>query len=149
MIRRHASIALGGVLTLAAAIQLVPVRRANPPVTADVAAPAPIQTLLRRACYDCHSNETVWPWYSGIAPASWLVAHDVNDGRRALNFSTWSDYDRTTGAKKLKEAGDEIAEAEMPPWTYLLIHPEARLNGGERRQLQSWFAAQRDALARR
>ena len=63
----------------------MPVTRQNPPVTGDVTAPADVGGILRRACYDCHSHETVWPWYSRVAPASWLVAHDVDEGRGFIN----------------------------------------------------------------
>ena len=71
------------------AIQLVPVNRTNSPVQGDFRGSAEVVSVLRRACYDCHSNETTWPWYSRIAPVSWVIARDVNKGRAALNFSTW------------------------------------------------------------
>src|SRR5579885_1507659 len=80
-------------------MQLVPVRIANPPSRGDVAAPPEVEQTLRRSCYDCHSNQTQWPWYTRIAPLSWLVAHDVNAGRRQINFSQWSDYFPATRAK--------------------------------------------------
>ena len=73
-------------------IQFVPVQRTNPPITGEIKAPAEVMHILRKACYDCHSNETVWPWYSYIAPISWTVESDVKAGRSDLNFSEWSDY---------------------------------------------------------
>jgi len=89
--------------------------------------PSPqVSAVLERACRDCHSNRTVWPWYSGIAPASWLVAWDVNEGREHLNFSEWS----RRGAPKsgrLEAICAEAREGDMPPWRYTLLHPEARL----------------------
>ena len=84
------------VLTLVALlvlIQLIPVDTENPVVTAEVDAPTEVLEVLRRACYDCHSNETAWPWYTHVAPVNFLVAHDVEEGREHLNFSEWDRYD--------------------------------------------------------
>lgn len=120
------------------AMQLVPVDRTNPPAETEVPATAQVRSVLRRACYDCHSNETVWPSYSRIAPAAWLVAHDVHDGREELNFSTWNRYATEQQLKKLKKSGDEVAEGEMPPWMYLPLHPEARLSADDRALLRAW-----------
>jgi hypothetical protein len=93
-------------------IQFIPVPRTNPPVTSELQWDSPaIKELVRRACYDCHSNETVWPWYSYIAPMSWLVTHDVSEARRHMNFSQWNPGDLS---------GDQLAQAVtdgiMPPW---------------------------------
>ena len=120
------------------AIQLVPVSRTNPPVTAPVAAPPEVQALLKRACFDCHSHETVWPVQAYVAPISWLVAHDVEEGREELNFSAWDQVDRKKVAKKLPK---EVGEGEMPPWFYVLAHPSARLTEAERRTLSDWARA--------
>ncbi len=92
----------------------------------------------QRACYDCHSNETVWPWYSQIAPFSWLLAWDVQEGRKELNFSRWNRYSPKERAKKVKESWEEIEEGEMPPWFYLPLHPEARLSAEDRAVVQEW-----------
>ena len=136
--RRIAKWAIG-VLTIAfVAIQLVPVDRTNPPVETEVLATVEVRSILRRACYDCHSNETVWPWYSRIAPISWLVARDVHEGREELNLSTWNQYTAKQQLKKLKETWDEVAEGEMPPWTYLPLHPDARLSADDRAALRAW-----------
>jgi cytochrome c551/c552 len=87
--------------------------------------------LAKRACFDCHSNETVWPWYSKIAPVSWLVYRDVIEGRRRLNFSDWQNsYLRDSG-----EIASVINEGEMPPFQYLPMHPSARLSTAEKTQL--------------
>jgi hypothetical protein len=118
-----------------AAIQLVPVSRTNPPVTAPVAAPPEVQALLKRACYDCHSHETVWPAQAYLAPVSWLVAHDVSEGREELNFSAWDRVDRKKIAEKLPK---EVGEGEMPPWLYVVAHPTARLSDAERKILSGW-----------
>jgi hypothetical protein len=126
----------GAVLVLGA--QAFPIARTNPPVAGDVGAPADVGPLLRRTCYDCHSHETVWPWYSRIAPVSWLLAHDVGEGRRELNFSTWESYAPAKRRKLLRESAEELAEGAMPPWSYALVHPEARLTADERVRLEAW-----------
>jgi hypothetical protein len=127
-----------GILVALAAIQLVPVNRSNPAVEAEVPAPPVVRAILRRACYDCHSNETVWPWYSHVAPISWLVARDVQEGREELNFSTWNRVPTQQQVKKLKESWKEVAESEMPPWFYLGIHRDAALSDEDRAALRHW-----------
>lgn len=127
-----------GILLILVAIQFVPVDRLNPPVEAEVPAPATVRVILRRACYDCHSNETVWPWYSQVAPVSWLVARDVREGRQELNFSTWNRITTQQQVKKLKESWKEVAEGEMPPWFYLSIHRDATLSAEDRTTLRNW-----------
>lgn len=127
-----------GILIVLVAIQFVPIDRLNPPVEAEVPAPANVRALLRRACYDCHSNETVWPWYSQVAPFSWLVARDVRKGREELNFSTWNRITTQQQVKKLKESWEEVAEGEMPPWFYLSIHRDATLLAEDRTALRNW-----------
>lgn len=119
----------GGALLLFGLIQLVSYGRdhTNPPVVQEPAWSSPeVRALAQRACFDCHSNETVYPWYSNIAPVSWLVQHDVEEGRSKLNFSDW---------ERSREDGDEMAEAiekgEMPMPIYLIQHPEARLTPAE------------------
>lgn len=127
-----------GCVVLLAAIQFVPVDRANPPVETEVPAPAVVRAVLRRSCYDCHSNETVWPWYSKVAPFSWLAARDVNGGRKELNFSTWNRYAPPQQAKKLKECWEEIAAGQMPLWIYLPLHRDAMLSDADRELLRLW-----------
>jgi len=132
---------LAGLLVLLAAIQLVPVSRTNPPVEADVPAPPEVRALLRRACYDCHSHETVWPIQARVAPFSWLVAHDVREGREELNFSRWSAIPARKLARLPAELRQEVVEKkDMPPFLYLLAHPEARLTDAERGAIAAWAA---------
>jgi len=88
--------------------QFVPVDRSNPPVVADLQAPVDVKSVLQRSCYDCHSNEVKWPWYSYVAPVSWLVAHDVKEGREELNFSEWDRYANDPEMKE--EIVEEVAE---------------------------------------
>ena len=115
------------------AIQFVQPDRTNPPVDSSsafeaVAKPSPeVASLLRRACYDCHSHNTVWPWYAYVAPVSWLVADDVKTARRNLNFSQWNLLGPEMSRTRLKEACQEVKEGGMPLWNYRLMHPEARL----------------------
>jgi mono/diheme cytochrome c family protein len=124
-------LALGALLLV---IQIVPYGRdhENPPVTQEVKwDSARTRELAVGACYDCHSNLTEWPWYSNVAPVSWLVYSDVQEGREKLNFSEW---DRPQG-----EEGDEAAEAvregSMPPLQYKPLHPAGRLSDAEREEL--------------
>lgn len=97
-----------------------------------------IAPVFNRSCDDCHSNRTAWPWYSKIAPASWLVVSDVNRGRAALNFSEWGRYDAGAQQKHLKEICGEVSEGEMPAAQYLLMHPRARLSATERQAVCRW-----------
>ena len=137
--KRALVILFGLVVVIGAAAQFIPVARPNPPVTGDIPAPPEIKALLRNACYDCHSHETVWPWYSRVAPASWLVAHDVKEGREHLNFSTWSDYQPMKQAVLLAGAAEEIEEGEMPLRPYAWMHPKARLTDKQEEQLATWM----------
>jgi len=113
------------------AIQFIPVERTNPPVEVEVEWDSPhTRELFFRACADCHSNETVWPWYSRIAPASWAVIKHVRDGREELNISIPDDVDTD-------DVVDEIREGRMPPPYYTMTHPEARLTDQEKKELIS------------
>ncbi len=125
------------VSVLLAAIQFVPYGRdhENPPVTATPAWDSPrTESLVRGACYDCHSNETRWPWYARVAPVSWLVTDHVEEGRQHLNFSTW----RVTPAEAgsiAAEIAEVVREGEMPTLDFRLIHAEARLSDAEKQEL--------------
>jgi len=133
-----------GVLLIA--IQLVPVRRENPPVTAAIETPDEIGSLLRASCYDCHSNQTAWPWYSRVAPVSWLVYRDVKKGRDELNFSEWGNYSDRRRDHKLEEVEEKVSEGEMPLKFYLPLHTEARLSDADRQILVDWARAERAAV---
>jgi len=122
---------IGFIVVVIIVIQFVPYGRnhLNPPVVAEPRWDSPkTRELFFRACGDCHSNETTWPGYSNIAPVSWLVQYDVHQGRKEFNVSMW-------GVQKENE-GDEsietIEKGEMPPWFYVILHPEARLSGNEK-----------------
>ena len=122
-----------GLLAAFVAIQLVPYGRdhTNPPVAGEPAWDVPeTRALAKQACFDCHSNETEWPAYARIAPASWLVQHDVDEGRAVLNFSEW-----TRPQLEAKKAAEEVLEGEMPPRMYRLMHSHARLSAADRERL--------------
>jgi mono/diheme cytochrome c family protein len=119
-------------------IQLIPFGKdhTNPPVVAEPNWNSPqTRALAQRACFDCHSNQTVWPWYSNVAPVSWLLAVDVQEGRQNLNFSDINGVQRAARG----EGGDEISRViqngEMPPFYYILQHTDAKLTGAEKQQL--------------
>jgi hypothetical protein len=127
-----------GALSVFVLIQLVPFGRdhENPPVRQEPAWASPeTRALAKRACFDCHSNETVWPWYAWVAPASWLVTNDVRGGRHHLNFSEW---DRPQ--KDADEAVEAVREGFMPLPIYLPLHPEADLSDAEKKQLADGLA---------
>ena len=115
------------------AIQLVPYGRnhENPPKTAEPKWDSPeTRALFKRACFDCHSNETVWPWYTNVAPASWMVQNDVDGGRSHLNFSEWDKPQRHA-----KDVAEEVRLGDRPPAIYTPLHPEAKLTDAEVRSL--------------
>ena len=129
---------LFGVLGLFVLIQLVPYGRdhQNPDVVAEPSWDSPqTRDLAVRACFDCHSNETTWPWYSSIAPLSWLIQRDVDEGRERLNFSEWNRRQRSG------ESAETVREGEMPPPYYTVTHPNARLSDSEMQALAQGLTA--------
>ena len=127
---------IGAAVLLFGLIRLIPYGRnhMNPPVVQEPNWDSPAtRDLAKRACFDCHSNETVWPWYSNIAPISWLVQRDTDEGRRHLNFSEW----QVAGSRirEVNEIYETIQEGSMPPLQYLPTHPEARLSAAEKQAL--------------
>ena len=132
-------LAVGVALVLA--IQLVPYGRQhiNPPVAAEPALPDPaVRALAVRACFDCHSNETFWPWYSNIAPVSWLIQRDVDEGRQRLNFSDWGVL-----RQRERELAQIVLEGEMPPVYYGWMHPSGVLTAQETVALAQGLSALR------
>ena len=131
---KRISLALTGILVLTfLTIQLIPYghNHTNPAIVAE---PnwnnAQTQKLFMTACGDCHSNETFWPWYSNLAPVSWMVQHDVEEGRTKLNVSNWGQSEN-----EADEAAETMQEGEMPPPIFLMVHPEARLSTTEQQVL--------------
>jgi uncharacterized membrane protein len=132
---------------LAIALQFVPApAKTNPPVDPTrsfdtVMKPPPeVRDILRRACYDCHSDETKWPWYADVAPVSWPVRKHVVDGRRHLNFSQWLKAGETkyTAWSDFEEIGISVLDKSMPIPGYDLMHPEAKLTQAERELIAKW-----------
>jgi hypothetical protein len=119
-------------------IQLVPVERTNPPVTSPLIAPERVAGILKRACYDCHSNETRWPWYAHVAPVSWLVADDVVKGRKELNFSVWGEYSKAKRSSKADSMAEQVEEGKMPLPKYVRVHGDAKLSPEDVKAIREW-----------
>jgi hypothetical protein len=127
------------IIGLFAAIQFYPVERTNPPVRQDLGAPPGVTEVLHSSCYDCHSNETRWPWYSRIAPASWLLVDHVNEARGEVNFSEWDSVSPGKHEEILEEIWEKVEEGEMPLLSYKILHPEARLSPERLAVLRDWI----------
>lgn len=121
-----------------AGIQFIPVDQSNPPVENDLFASNEVKDILRKACYDCHSNETNWAWYTKVAPLSWLTTSDVNRGRKHLNFSEWGNLRASEQEKIKEEIWEEVREETMPLWQYRIMHPSTKLSIEEKNLLRSW-----------
>jgi len=124
------------VIAAVVAIQFIPYGKdhTNPPIVSEPQWDSPrTKELFNRACADCHSNETAYPWYSNIAPVSWLIAHDIDEGREHFNVSMWGSQKKNEG----EDAAKEIREGEMPMWFYTIPHPEAKLSSSEKQELIS------------
>ena len=137
--RRLAGWLAAAVGALVIGAQFVPYGRdhVNPPITQEPPWDRPeTRALAVRACFDCHSNETTWPWYSEVAPVSWLIQRDVDEGRRALNYSEW---DR--GQREGDESARSVAKGDMPPWFYVLPGTRAQLTAAERQRLVAGLEA--------
>jgi len=131
---------LGILIVAGVAIQFIPYGKdhTNPPVVAEPQwNNSQTKEMFYRVCGNCHSNTTTWPWYSSIAPVSWLISHDVDDGREHFNVSMWNNQKVNKGY----DAAGELREGEMPPWFYLLGHPEAKLSESEKNQLVQGLTA--------
>ena len=133
-----------GLVVVVALLQLVQPDRVNPAVEpardwlASNAPPARVVGSLRAACYDCHSNETKWPWYSRVSPVSWWIVDHIKDGRKHLNFSDWPHDNPRKARSRWQNIQDEIESGGMPLKSYTLIHSEARLSATDRTELMEW-----------
>jgi heme-binding protein len=150
--RKRNKIILGSAAVLGAAALIINPSLKNPPiiaaetVLATNAPPGEIVTLLRNACYDCHSDETKWPWYSHVAPVSWWLVDHIKDGRKHLNFSHWPHDDPQRAARKWGRVADEVNEQSMPLASYTWMHPEARFTAAQREQLAKWAETEAERL---
>lgn len=137
------------------AIQLYRPARTNPPedpsrhLNAVAQVPPDVQHIFDGSCNDCHSYRTVWPWYSKVAPSSWLVASDVNDGRRHLNFSEFANYKTERQQRKLGEICDEVSEGGMPLRQYTWIHTGSKLSQQQREAVCNWVKAEQARITAR
>jgi hypothetical protein len=126
--------------------------RTNPPIvqaetleaTTDI--PDNVAQILRRSCNDCHSNQTIYPWYSNLTPFSWLLKNHIDEGRAELNFSVWNTYDAKKKARKLDEICDQVISGEMPHSQYLWIHRDAILSDEDKKLLCDWEQAEREKI---
>lgn len=136
------AIAVATLMTIATLAQFYPTTvHDNAETTAEIAASPEIRRVLRRACYDCHSNETRWPWYSYVAPASWLVTADVHEARQRMNFSDWPrSAPPEVNCYFKRRIAERAANGEMPPLRYRFLHPSAEVSAEEAAKLQSWAA---------
>lgn len=138
------------VLILLLVIQFIPVNRNNPSVDprrtiyATLPMPASVKAVFEGSCKNCHSNETSWPWYSYVAPVSWMVAHDVHQAREAMNLSEWGDYSVNRKTDKLEEICEQLTNGDMPDRKYLLIHRRARPSATERDIVCQWTEDSRE-----
>jgi Haem-binding domain len=105
--------------------------------------------LVQRACQNCHSQQTEWPWYGHVVPVSWLLAHDVEQARLHLNLSRWQDYSADDRLRLLSEIGGAVRNCDMPVQRYLWLHTEARLTAAERQSIYRWTRAERQRLSMR
>lgn len=119
-------------------VQYIEVDRTNPLVKADLNAPLEIKNIFKAACYDCHSYETKWPWYSKVAPISWLVVDDVNEGRKRLNFSEWGTLYSGKREELKKKIWEQVATEEMPLTIYTYLHPNAKLELPMKNIIKRW-----------
>lgn len=147
--RRAALLVVAALVVLA---QLWRPDRTNPAtdpsqtLAAQIDVPNDVKAILDRACRDCHSHDTRWPWYSQVAPVSWLLARDVATGRDELNFSEWGQYDPETAAGQLDAMCEQVREGGMPLPGYLVLHDEAHLTAADAETLCRWAEAARASL---
>ena len=143
------------IVSLFLVVQFMRPARTNPGVDpsqtiqARVQLPSNVAAILDRSCQDCHSNTTRWPWYSNVAPFSWLLADHVNEGRQQLNLSEWGRLDNRRARNKLEEICDEVKSGAMPMQSYTWIHRSAVLSEQDIKSLCDWTTAERTRLDQR
>ncbi|MEP6750249.1 MAG: heme-binding domain-containing protein [Bacteroidota bacterium] len=110
-------------------------------ITHYVHVPDTVMHILQTACYDCHSNNTVYPWYTNINPVGFWMRGHINDGKRAINFSDLSRFDKRKLDHRLKDIAEQVDSKEMPLWSYTVIHTYAKLDSGQIRLIKNWTTA--------
>ena len=145
-------ILIWGIPLVIVLIQFVPVNRNNPEViaaesiTSQLTGQPEVEKILRNACFDCHSNESKYPWYSYVAPASWFIQDHINEGREELNFSIWNTYSEKRKDHKLEETIELVEKRIMPMESYLILHSEAKLTSEQIQLLGDWVSAERGKM---
>ncbi len=138
-----------GCIALLVIIQFIRIDKTNPAVVIEndfivqTNPPEHIQTILKTSCYDCHSNESTYPWYTNVAPISWWVKQHINEAREELNFSEWGTFNAKRQKHKLEECFEMIEENEMPLPSYLIVHSEAKLTTEQKNELVAWFKVEK------
>jgi len=144
------------VIVLAAAfvvIQFIRPARTNPPVNpaqsieANLQVSPQVAAIFDRSCNDCHSNKTVWPWYTNVAPVSWLLTNHVNEGRRNMNLSAWGSYDKDKQSRRLRDMCEQVQDGAMPLSTYTPLHPSAKLSHADVQTICDWASNERTRLS--
>jgi len=144
------------VILLAAAfvgIQFVRPARTNPPINPAQSIEAnqhispQVAAILDRSCNDCHSNKTVWPWYTNVAPVSWFLTNHVNEGRRNMNLSAWGSYDKDKQSRRLRDMCEQVQDGNMPLSTYTPLHPSAKLSPADVQTICDWANSERTRLS--
>jgi hypothetical protein len=134
-------------------IQFIRPARTNPPINPAQSIEATLQVspevaaIFERSCNDCHSNKTVWPWYSNVTPVSWFLVNHVNEGRSEMNFSEWGNYDKDKQSRWLRDMCELVQDGEMPLSTYTPLHPGSRLSAEEKKTLCDWTNAERARIS--
>ena len=142
-----------GLVVFVVLAQLIRPSRTNPPIEhareigANLSLTPEVGAIFERSCNDCHSNQTVWLWYSGVAPASWLVAYDVHEGRRRMNFSEWDAHTSQERIKLLDRMCPDVSKGEMPGFPYLLMHSQAKLSTTDVQSVCTWTKTPREATS--
>lgn len=134
-------------------IQFVRPARTNPPVDpaktidSNLQVSPQVAAIFDRSCNDCHSNKTVWPWYTNVAPVSWLLTSHVNEGRHDMNLSEWGSYDKDKQSRRLRDMCEQIQDGNMPLSTYTPLHPKAKLSAEDVKTICDWANAERARLS--
>ena len=135
------------------AIQFSRPARTNPPVNpaqsieANLQVSPQVAAIFDRSCNDCHSNKTVWPWYTNVAPVSWFLVNHVNEGRGDMNLSEWGSYDKDKQSHRLRDICEQVQDGEMPLSTYTPLHPKAKLSAADVQTLCDWAKAERARIS--
>lgn len=134
-------------------IQFIRPARTNPPVDpaksieANLQVSPQVAAIFDRSCKDCHSNKTVWPWYTNVAPVSWLLTNHVNEGRHDMNLSEWGGYDKDKQSRRLRDMCEQVQDGDMPLSTYTPLHPRAKLSADDVKTICDWANAERARIS--